>query len=63
MIRWVLTISGIVLGLVGTIWLLQGLNLLPGSFMTGQIFWAWAGLLALIVGIGLLFAGARHRGG
>ena len=63
MIRWVLTISGVVLGLVGTIWLLQGLNLLPGSFMTGQTFWAWAGLLALVGGVGLLFAGARHRGG
>ena len=61
--RWGLMIGGGVLAVVGTIWLLQGLNLLPGSFMTGQTFWAWAGLLALIVGIGLLFAGARHRGG
>jgi len=63
MIRWLLMVSGVVLALLGTIWLLQGLNLLPGSFMTGQVFWAWAGLLALIVGIGLLFIGARQRGG
>jgi hypothetical protein len=62
MMRWVLMIGGVVLAVVGTIWLLQGLNLLPGSFMTGQTFWAWAGLLTLVVGIGLLFAGARHRG-
>ncbi len=59
--RWVLMIGGVVLAVVGTIWLLQGLNLLPGSFMTGQTFWAWAGLLALVVGIGLLFAGARRN--
>jgi hypothetical protein len=30
-------ILGAVLVLSGAIWTLQGLNLLPGSFMTGQI--------------------------
>lgn len=61
--RWALMVSGVVLALLGTVWLLQGLNLLPGSFMTGQVFWAWAGLLTLVVGIGLLFAAARRPGG
>ena len=28
---------------VGLIWVLQGVNILPGSFMTGQIRWAWRG--------------------
>ena len=28
---------------VGLIWVLQGVNVLPGSFMTGQIRWAWRG--------------------
>jgi hypothetical protein len=26
--------------LVGDIWFLQGINVLPGSFMTGQIRWS-----------------------
>ena len=27
--------------LMGVIWFLQGVNILPGSFMTGQIQWAY----------------------
>jgi hypothetical protein len=59
--RWVLTIGGAVLALLGTIWMLQGLNVLPGSFMTGQPFWAAAGLVSLLVGLGLLVTGLRRR--
>jgi hypothetical protein len=29
--------------IVGIVWVLQGLNILPGSFMTGQIIWAYYG--------------------
>jgi hypothetical protein len=39
--------------LVGVIWFLQGINVLPGSFMTGQIRWAVYGGIAVAVGIGL----------
>jgi hypothetical protein len=45
---------GIVLILFGTIWILQGVNILPGSFMTGQIQWAVYGAIAVAVGIALL---------
>ena len=45
---------------VGTIWILQGVNILPGSFMTGQIRWAVYGGIAVVVGIGLLFAAKRR---
>lgn len=41
---------GAALILVGIIWTLQGFNFLPGSFMTGQPFWANTGLLLLLVG-------------
>jgi len=34
---------------VGVVWLLQGVGVLPGSFMSGDMLWAWAGL-ALIGG-------------
>jgi len=54
-------IIGILLLLVGLVWFLQGINLLPGSFMTGQIQWAYSGGLALLIGIGLLVYALRRR--
>ena len=45
---------------MGIIWILQGVNILPGSFMTGQIRWAVYGGIAMVVGIGLLFAVKRR---
>ena len=59
--RRMLMIVGTVLVLLGAVWILQGLNVLPGSFMTGQVFWAEAGLVTLFIGLGLLFAGVRRR--
>jgi hypothetical protein len=47
--------------LVGGVWFLQGINVLPGSFMTGQIRWAVYGGLAVIVGIGLLVWNRRQK--
>jgi len=59
-VRIALNILGSLLALFGTIWFLQGINILPGSFMTGQIRWAVYGVIALIVGIALL-AKANRR--
>ena len=59
--RWALLLVGIVLMLVGSIWLLQGANLLPGSVMSGQAFWAWVGGIVLIAGV-VVFALAVRRG-
>lgn len=61
MLHWVLLVVGILLDLIGTIWLLQGINLLPGSFMTGQPFWAGAGIACMIVGMGLVILAIRRR--
>jgi hypothetical protein len=49
----------VLLVVFGCIWFLQGVNVLPGSFMTGQIRWAVYGGIAVVVGIGLLFAAKR----
>jgi hypothetical protein len=35
----------------GVVWFLQGINIIPGSFMTGDIRWAVAGIFSLIVGL------------
>ena len=56
----VLRIVAILLILLGVVGILQGVNVLPVSFMTGQIRWAVYGGIAVVVGIGLLFA-ARRR--
>jgi len=54
-----LNIFGVILVLFGGIWFLQGINVLPGSFMTGQIRWAVYGGLAIVVGIILLVTAKR----
>jgi hypothetical protein len=56
----VLRIVGVLLMVVGCIWFLQGVNVLPGSFMTGQMRWAVYGGIAVVVGVGLLFAAKRR---
>jgi hypothetical protein len=58
-----LNIVGAVLVLFGAIWFLQGINVLPGSFMTGKIEWAVYGGIAVAVGISLLVAANRRRRG
>jgi hypothetical protein len=44
----------------GIVWIFQGVGLLKGSFMTGQAFWGWMGVLALLAGIPVLIRGLRR---
>jgi hypothetical protein len=57
-----LNIVGALLVLSGGVWFLQGINVLPGSFMTGQIRWAVYGGLAMVAGVALLLLNRRRRG-
>lgn len=52
--KWLGLAVGVLLDVIGVIWILQGSGLLPGSFMTGQVFWAYMGIAA--VGVGLILA-------
>ena len=54
-------IIGVLLVLMGGVWILQGINVLPGSFMTGQTKWAVYGAVAVVVGIVLLVVARRGR--
>lgn len=56
-----LNIVGVLLVLFGAIWFLQGINVLPGSFMTGQRQWAIRGGIAFGLGIVSLLLAARRR--
>jgi hypothetical protein len=58
-----LNIIGALLVFFGGVWVLQGINILPGSFMSGQTRWAVRGGIVLIAGIGLLVAANRKRQG
>ena len=52
---------GIVLIVIGVIWFLQGINVLPGSFMTGQTKWAIIGATSFAMGIAVLVIGKILR--
>lgn len=45
---------------VGFIWIGQGIGLIPGSFMTGDPFWAAAGIAVAVGGAGIGWT-ARRR--
>ena len=49
--RTLLTIAGVLLILGGAVWFLQGIGVLPGSFMTGQTRWAVYGAIAIAAGV------------
>jgi len=56
-----LNIITVLLVLVGTGWFLQGINVLPGSIMSGQIQWAIYGGITFVAGIGLLVFANRRK--
>ena len=58
--RWVFLVIGVVLAIVGVVWILQGLNLLGQSGgMNGQHIWAVIGAICLLAGLGVAAAGVR----
>ena len=59
--RILLNIVGALCLLTGGVWFLQGINILPGSFMTGQTKWAIYGGLLVVAAIAVLIAANRRR--
>lgn len=49
------TIVGIVLLLIGALWILQGANIVGGSVMSGQSQWLYVGIVVGLAGAGLLY--------
>jgi hypothetical protein len=52
--RWVRAIGGVVLTLIGLVWILQGLNVIGGSGMSGHGQYAVLGIIVALIGIWLL---------
>lgn len=61
--RILLDVLGVFFILGGGVWFLQGINVIPGSIMTGQIQWAIYGALAIAFGIALVALGNRRSRG
>jgi hypothetical protein len=54
-----MNVFGFLLAAAGLVWALQGADILPGSFMTGDPFWLVVGTICLLVGAGLLYFANR----
>ena len=52
-------VLAVVLGVVGAVWVLQGLDILGGYGMSGHIEWTVIGAILLALAVGLLL-GARR---
>jgi hypothetical protein len=59
--RVALNVVGVLSLLMGGVWFLQGINILPGSFMTGQRKWAVYGGLLVAAGVAVLVVANRRR--
>lgn len=56
-----LYIVGVLLVLAGGVWVLQGINILPGSFMTGDPQWTINGAITIVIGVGLIVFGRTRK--
>jgi hypothetical protein len=59
--KLVLNILGGLIFLAGLIWFLQGINILPGSYMTGDPQWAINGAIMMVVALVIFFFANRKR--
>ena len=54
-------VIGVLLCVVGAVWIGQGIGTIHGSFMTGQGIWTVIGGVTFLVGVALLSGVARAR--
>ncbi len=59
--KWLFNIIGVILVLVGIVWFFQGLNVLLGSFMSGNSLYTVLGALLVVVGGMILVLTNRKR--
>jgi len=60
--RIALIIVGVIALIIGGVFTGQGMNLIPGSFMTGSRMWLSIGVIVAVVGIILIVLGLRRPG-
>jgi hypothetical protein len=58
--RIALIVVGVIAVLTGLVWVGQGLNLIPGSVMSGDRMWFNIGVIVGLVGVVLVVLGLRR---
>jgi len=58
-LKIILAVIGGLAVLLGIVWVLQGVNILPGSVMTGHMEWAYRGAGLAVVGVILIWFSRR----
>jgi hypothetical protein len=58
--RLSLVAAGIGLIVGGGVFILQGIGVVKGSFMTGDASWSWIGAACVLVGLAILARGLRR---
>jgi len=61
MMKIAVYIVSILIFLPGLTFFLQGINILPGSYMTGDPKWAIIGAIAIAISVGLFIFGYRRK--
>jgi hypothetical protein len=59
--RWVWVIVGVLALFTGAVWTLQGLGVIKGSVMTGQMTFVIIGPIVALIGVALVAVGLRQR--
>ena len=59
--KWILNILGVLLFLMGTVWVLQGTGLYAVGMMAHQMKYAYAGIVVDLIALGLLVIANRRR--
>jgi hypothetical protein len=59
--KWVLYVVALLLFLPGLTFFLQGINILPGSFMTGDPQWAINGGIMMVIALGIFVFAIRSK--
>ena len=54
-------IFAVLLMLTGLVWFLQGVNVLPGCYMTGNPQWAINGVIAIAIGAVMFWYMSRKK--
>lgn len=61
MLKTIFKIFALLLVASGIVWILQGVNILPGSYMTGDPQWAINGAITAVAGLALFWFISRKK--